>query len=74
MLRPSFTYESPDGKIRPVPSIGYAIFIGQRDYKDLKEKGIIRCDIVEEFQYVITKDSQGSEVEKYFDENWGRCF
>lgn len=74
MLRPSFTYESPDGQIRPVPSIGYAVYIANRDYKDLEERGVIRCDIVEEFQYVITKDSQGSEVEKYFDENWGRCF
>ena len=44
------------------------------DYQDAEVKGIIRCDLVDEFVYTITKDSKGSEVQKYFDENWGRGF
>ena len=74
MLTPKFTYESPDGKVSPVSSIGYAIYLANRDYQEAEVKGIIRCDLVDEFVYTITKDSQGSEVQKYFDENWGRGF
>ena len=70
MSKPHFTYESPDGKARPISSIGYAVYIAQRDYRDLEEKGIIRCDEFENFRYVITKDSKGGEVDKNFDEEW----
>lgn len=70
MAKAHFTYELPDGKVRPVSSIGYAIFIAQRDYKDLDEKGIIRCDEFEDFKYIITKDSKGGEVEEYFGREW----
>lgn len=70
MAKAHFTYESPDGKVRPVSSIGYAIFIAQRDYKDLDEKGIICCDEFEDFKYIITKDSKGGEVEEYFGREW----
>ena len=70
MAKAHLTYESPDGKVRPVSSIGYAIYIAQRDFKDLDEKGIILCDEFEDFIYVITKDSKGGEVEEYFDREW----
>ena len=74
MLTPKFTFESPDGKIRPVSSIGYAIYLANRDYPDAEIKGIIRCDLVEKFVYTVTKDSKGSEVQEYFDNNWGQGF